>query len=50
MKTRDLLTVQNPYPKVSGSFNWRLIPKHLQALACAGVYFDDRILEEDKVV
>ena len=49
-KTKNLLEVPAPHPKVSGSFNWRLIPKHLQALACAGVYFDDRILEEDKVV
>ena len=44
MKTRDLLTVQNPYPKVSGSFNWRLIPKRLEDLAKRGVYFDDRMV------
>lgn len=38
------LDITHKWPKHRGSFNAQLVPKKLEELAKAGVYFDDRIV------
>lgn len=45
MTPRNLLEVPDPWPRVTRSWNAQLIPKYLQALALAGIYYDSRIIE-----
>lgn len=44
MKYTNLLEVPTPWPKVTRSFNARLIPNRLIELAKAGIYYESRLL------
>ena len=44
------LEIPTKWPKVHHSFNARLIPARLEELARQGVYFESKVLEDNKKI